>query len=325
MASSPVGLRPPWVKISQRGGSPGFDTRLASMATTMHWAPNLSAPSATNWRRCTAAVLIDTLSAPACSSLRMSSVVRTPPPTVSGMKQRDGRALDDVEDGVAVLVARRDVEEAQLVGAGRVVGGGRLDGIAGVLQVDEVDALDDAPVLDVEAGDDADFEHGRDQASVGASGMPRKIAAIASSMPRPPSGIGALATDKLRRQLRPRPVALPRPDPGARLVLAANEIGLHGRDRRVLLQLLREVEASSRRRQHLDDENGCSHVESSRGHAHWHGRPRHRGSARRLAVRTPNSAGRPGNGSGPASAAARRGCSRVHEPVCPRGAGSSCG
>ena len=34
----------------------------------------------------TAAVLIDTLSAPASSSLRMSSVVRTPPPTVSGMK-----------------------------------------------------------------------------------------------------------------------------------------------------------------------------------------------------------------------------------------------
>ena len=36
--------------------------------------------------RCTAAVLIETLSAPASSSLRMSSTVRTPPPTVSGMK-----------------------------------------------------------------------------------------------------------------------------------------------------------------------------------------------------------------------------------------------
>ena len=35
----------------------------------------------------TAAVLIDTLSAPEVSSLRMSSTVRTPPPTVSGMKQ----------------------------------------------------------------------------------------------------------------------------------------------------------------------------------------------------------------------------------------------
>ena len=37
----------------------------------------------------TAAVLIDTLSAPASSSLRMSSTLRTPPPTVSGMKQAD--------------------------------------------------------------------------------------------------------------------------------------------------------------------------------------------------------------------------------------------
>ena len=34
----------------------------------------------------TAAVLIDTLSAPASSNLRMSSTVRTPPPTVSGIK-----------------------------------------------------------------------------------------------------------------------------------------------------------------------------------------------------------------------------------------------
>ena len=35
----------------------------------------------------TAAVLIETLSAPEARSLRMSSIVRTPPPTVSGMKQ----------------------------------------------------------------------------------------------------------------------------------------------------------------------------------------------------------------------------------------------
>ena len=49
-----------------------------------------------------------------------------------------GGALDDVEDVVAVLVARRDVEEAQLVGAGGVVGCCGLDRIAGVDEVDEV-------------------------------------------------------------------------------------------------------------------------------------------------------------------------------------------
>ena len=130
------------------------------MATTMHWVPNFSAASRDEVRgRATAAVLIDTLSAPASSSLRMSSIVRTPPPTVSGMKQRSAVRRDDVEDGVAVLVAGGDVEKAELVGAGRVIGGGRLDRIAGVAQIDEVDALDDAAVLDVEAGNDADLEH----------------------------------------------------------------------------------------------------------------------------------------------------------------------
>ena len=56
------------------------------MATTMHCEPNLRAASATKSGRWTAAVLIETLSAPAISSFLISSTVRTPPPTVSGMK-----------------------------------------------------------------------------------------------------------------------------------------------------------------------------------------------------------------------------------------------
>ena len=89
----------------------------------------------------------------------MSSTVRTPPPTVSGMKHCSAVRADDVEDRVAVLVAGGDVEEGELVGAGGVVGPRLLDRIAGVAQVDELHALDDAAVLDVEAGDDADLEH----------------------------------------------------------------------------------------------------------------------------------------------------------------------
>ncbi len=58
------------------------------MATTVHWEPKRSAASFTNSGRCTAAVLIETLSAPALSRLRISATVRTPPPTVSGMKTR---------------------------------------------------------------------------------------------------------------------------------------------------------------------------------------------------------------------------------------------
>ena len=82
-ASMPVSLRPPCVKISHLPGLTCF----ASMATTIHWLPNFSAASLTKSRFATAAVMIETLSAPANSNFRMSSTDRTPPPTVSGMKQ----------------------------------------------------------------------------------------------------------------------------------------------------------------------------------------------------------------------------------------------
>ena len=70
------------------------------------------------------------------------------------------RAAHDIEERAPVLVARRDVEEAELVGPGRVVGFGGFHRIAGVAQFEELHALDHAAVLDVEAGDDAGLEHG---------------------------------------------------------------------------------------------------------------------------------------------------------------------
>ena len=60
-----------------------------------------------------------------------------------------------------MFVACGDIEEAQLVRSGRIVGGSGLHGIARILEIDEVDALDDAPILNVEAGNDADLEHGQ--------------------------------------------------------------------------------------------------------------------------------------------------------------------
>ena len=72
---------------------------------------------------------------------------------------RLGRAPHDVEKDAAPLVARGDVEEGELVGAGRVVGLGGLDRVAGIAQVDEANAFDDPPVLDVEAGDETGLEH----------------------------------------------------------------------------------------------------------------------------------------------------------------------
>ena len=83
-----------------------------------------------------------------------------------------GGARDDVEDGVAVLVAGGDVEEGEFVGAGGVVDGGLFDGVAGVTQGDEVHALDDAAVFHIQAGDDSQLEHGthRQSHAVGCKG-----------------------------------------------------------------------------------------------------------------------------------------------------------
>ena len=73
--------------------------------------------------------------------------------------QRDehllGGAPHHVEHRGPARRRRRHVEERQLVGALGVVGGGQLDGIAGVAQVFEVDALDHPAVVDVQARDDA--------------------------------------------------------------------------------------------------------------------------------------------------------------------------
>ena len=48
------------------------------------------------------------------------------------MKQCSAVRGTDIEQGAAILVDCGDVEKAELVGAGRVIGVGRFDRIAGV-------------------------------------------------------------------------------------------------------------------------------------------------------------------------------------------------
>ena len=85
--------------------------------------------------------------------------MRTPPPTVSGMKTCS--AVREMTSSVAPrpFDGRRDVQEHELVGSVGVVARGEFHRVAGVAQVLEPDALHHAAGVDVEARDDALGQH----------------------------------------------------------------------------------------------------------------------------------------------------------------------
>ena len=90
----------------------------------------------------------------------MSSTVRTPPPTVSGMKHSSA-----VRRTTSYSVSRSsrtggDVEKKQLVGAFAVVEPRLGHRVAGIDEIDKIDALNDPPVLDVETGNDPHLQQG---------------------------------------------------------------------------------------------------------------------------------------------------------------------
>ena len=125
----------------------------------MHWLPNRRAAARTNSGSRTAAELIDTLSHPASSNPRMSSIVRIPPPTVSGHEDLLSRPADDLQHNVAPLVAGGDVEKHQFVGAILLVTGRHGHRIAGVAEVKEISSLHHPTAVDVEARNDAFGKH----------------------------------------------------------------------------------------------------------------------------------------------------------------------
>ena len=78
---------------------------LASIASTTHCAPNVSASSEMSSGRATAAEFTDTLSAPASSTACASSPERMPPPIVNGMK-----TLSAVRRASCTIVSRCSCE-----------------------------------------------------------------------------------------------------------------------------------------------------------------------------------------------------------------------
>ena len=155
-ASIPVRFLPERVTTSQFAPP----VPAASIATTAHWLPNLSAISPRSSGRETAAVLTAILSAPASRSASASAAERTPPPTVSGMPSTLRTARHRVASIAPALRCRGDIEHHEFIGALPLVGCGEFHGIAGVPQPLEADALDDAARVDIETGNDPCSQHG---------------------------------------------------------------------------------------------------------------------------------------------------------------------
>ena len=88
-----------------------------------------------------------------------SSADRTPPPIVSGMNSRSAVRRATSSSVAALLGARRDVEEDDLVRALALVALGELHRIADVAQLHELRALHDAPALHVQADDEPPRQH----------------------------------------------------------------------------------------------------------------------------------------------------------------------
>ena len=129
------------------------------MASTTHWAPNTLASSSISSGRCDGGrVDRDLVGAGVEHAL---GVARRADPAADRERHEHlvGRPARELDDRVALVRGRRDVEEDQLVGAGAVVERGELDGVAGVADVEEARALDDAAGVDVHAGDDALVVH----------------------------------------------------------------------------------------------------------------------------------------------------------------------
>ena len=154
----PVARRPPWVKISHRGESPGRGDPLGvngdddALGAELLGRPAHDVPVGD--RRGIDRGLVG------AGEQEIADVVGGADAAADRQRHEAdlGRAPDHVEQNGAIFVARGYVQKAQFVRARLIVGDRALHRIAGVAQIDEVDAFDDAAVLDVETGDDPRLE-----------------------------------------------------------------------------------------------------------------------------------------------------------------------
>ena len=129
------------------------------MLATMHWAPKRAGAVAQYpgmaHRRGVEPHLVGT------GAQRGGHVVHGPDAATDRERNEQplGGAAREGEKGRALLGARRDVEEDDLVGAVGFVARRQFDGIADVTQSLELHALHHAPSLDIQADDQSPREH----------------------------------------------------------------------------------------------------------------------------------------------------------------------
>jgi hypothetical protein len=91
-----------------------------------------------------------------------ADILDRPHSTADGQRHETflGRAPHHAIERVAVFRAGGDVEKAQLIGPFAIVKPRLRHWVAGIDEVDKIDAFDDPPVLHVETGDDPHLQHG---------------------------------------------------------------------------------------------------------------------------------------------------------------------
>lgn len=89
---------------------------------------------------------------------RFTNVVGRSQTATNGERDEDGLGdlCREFDDRGATLVGRRDVQKDKLIGTGSSIGAGKLHRITGIADADKVHALDDPPIADVEARNEAD-------------------------------------------------------------------------------------------------------------------------------------------------------------------------
>ncbi len=143
------------------------------MATTTACEPKLRPTAPINDGSAIAAEFTLILSAPASKSAAASSAVRTPPPDGERNKNLARCAGHRVEQRLASLVRRRNVQQDNLVRAGCRVPMRQLRRIARIQQIDEANSLHHTARRHIETGNDALGQHSRHRQKVAQHLQPR--------------------------------------------------------------------------------------------------------------------------------------------------------